>query len=192
MSVSGEKTGIWKYPVETCGKCVIMFSSEKMEVHCMEDNELLLAISNMMDVKLKAELKPLKEDLQSLKQDVRQIKQVQENLEEDVRQLKDGQEKLEREVLQLKEGQENLKREVSELKEGQENLKREVHQIKLCQENVILPRLNTIESCYLDTYKRYRDDAARMEAVYEDVELLKGVVAGHSEKFQKLACCTAG
>ena len=32
-----------------------------------------------------------------------------------------------------------------------------VHQMKLYQENAIMPRLNTIESCYMDTYNRYRN-----------------------------------
>lgn len=97
----------------------------------MTDNELLLAISEMMDTKLKSELQPLKNDLQSVKN--------------------------------------------------------EVHQIKLYQENVILPRLSTIESCYTDTYNRYKDYADKMDAAFADIELLKKVVAEHSEKLQKLA-----
>lgn len=97
----------------------------------MSDNELLLAISEMLDIKLKSELQPLKNDLQSIKN--------------------------------------------------------EVHQIKLYQENVILPRLSTIESCYTDTYNRYKDYADKMDAAFADIELLKKVVAEHSEKLQKLA-----
>ena len=97
----------------------------------MSDNELLLAISEMMDTKLKSELQPLKNDLQSIKN--------------------------------------------------------EVHQIKLYQENVILPRLSTIESCYTDTYNRYKDYADKMDAAFADIELLKKVVTEHSEKLQKLA-----
>lgn len=97
----------------------------------MTDNELLLAISEIMDTKLKAELEPLKNDLQ--------------------------------------------------------NTKNEVHQIKLYQENVLLPRLQTIESCYTDTYERYKNYAEKMDAAFADIELLKKVVTEHSEKLQKLA-----
>lgn len=97
----------------------------------MTDNELLLAISDMMGTKLKSELQPLKNDLKSIKD--------------------------------------------------------EVHHIKLYQENVILPRLNTIESCYTDTYDRYKDYADKMDAAFADIELLKKVVTEHSEKLQKLA-----
>ena len=35
------------------------------------------------------------------------------------------------------------------------NMKNDITMLKLFNENVTLPRLNTIESCYLDTYKRY-------------------------------------
>lgn len=97
----------------------------------MTDNELLLAMSNMMDTKLKAELQPMKRDLQSVKE--------------------------------------------------------EVHQVKLYQENVIVPRLNTIEACYTDTYDRYKKDAERMEKAFDDIDILKKVVAEHSEKLQELA-----
>ena len=97
----------------------------------MTDNELLLAMSEMMDTKLKAELQPMKEDLRSLKE--------------------------------------------------------EVHQVKMYQENLIVPRLNTIESCYTDTYDRYKRDADRMEAAFDDIDILKKVVAEHSEKLQELA-----
>lgn len=54
-------------------------------------------------------------------------------------------------------------------------------------ENNVIPRLNTIEACYTDTYNRYKDYADKMEAAFADIELLKKVVAEHSEKIQKLA-----
>ncbi|MDE5933710.1 MAG: hypothetical protein K2H40_14675, partial [Lachnospiraceae bacterium] len=63
----------------------------------------------------------------------------------------------------------------------------EIHQIKLFQENILVPRLDTIESCYLDTYRRYRDNVDRMEAVFEDVDLMKKVLVEHSKQLQKLA-----
>ena len=47
-------------------------------------------------------------------------------------------------------------------------------------ENNVIPRLNTIESCYTGTYNRYKDHADKMEAAFADIELLKKVVAEHS------------
>lgn len=54
-------------------------------------------------------------------------------------------------------------------------------------ENNVIPRLNTIESCYTDTYNRYKDYADKMESAFADIELLKKVVSEHSEKLQKIS-----
>lgn len=90
----------------------------------MTDNELLLAISDMLDKKLESNLKPIENRLT---------------------------------------------------------------RIELTLENNILPRLQTIESCYTDTYNRYKDYADKIDAAFADIELLKKVVTEHSEKLQKLA-----
>jgi len=96
----------------------------------MTDNELLLAISNLMDKKLEAELQPIKNDLQHVKNDIKGV--------------------------------------------------------KVFQENVILPRLETIETCYTDTYNKYKDYADKMDAAFADIEILKMVVAEHSKKLEKI------
>ncbi len=123
--------------------------------------EDLLAISQMMeemlDRKLDARLKPIEHELKVLKAEVKDLK---------------GEVK-------------GLKAEVDGLKAEVDTLKTEIHQIKLFQENIIMPRLNDIEVCYTSTYQRYKDHADRMEQTYEDVALLKKVVAGHSEMLQR-------
>lgn len=125
----------------------------------MTNSELLLAMSRMMDTKLKSELQPLKEDMQGVKAEIKE----------------------------LKEDMQSVKAEVRELKEDMHNVKAEVHQLRLNQETVILPRLNTIESCYTGTYNRYRSYVEKMEAAFIDIDVLKMVVAEHSEKLLKLA-----
>jgi len=89
----------------------------------MTDNELLLAISNMLD--------PIKEDIQDIKERVKKI--------------------------------------------------------ELTQENMVLPRLNTIESCYTSTYDRYKDNVETYESMKQDLSIIKRVVAEHSEKLQKIS-----
>lgn len=96
----------------------------------MTDNELLLAISNMLD--------PIRNDMQSIKQDIQEIKT-------------------------------------------------RVKKIEITQENEILPRLDTIESCYTSTYDRYKDNVDTYESMKQDISIIKKVVAEHSEKLQKLA-----
>ena len=92
----------------------------------MTDNELLLAISQLLDVKLDARLKPMENRL--------------------------------------------------------DRIETKVTNIALTLENDIRPRLNTIESCYTETYNRYKDYADKMEAAFEDIEILKKVVSENREK----------
>lgn len=90
----------------------------------MTDNELLLAISDMLDNKLKSNLAPIENRLTN---------------------------------------------------------------IELTLENNILPRLQNIESCYTSTYERYKNYADKMQAAFDDIEIMKKVIAEHSEKLQKIS-----
>ena len=56
--------------------------------------------------------------------------------------------------------------------------------IELAQENVIIPRLNTIESCYTDTYKRYQSGVEQIDAMQSDIDIMKKVITEHSIKLQ--------
>lgn len=132
----------------------------------MTDNELLLALSGMLDKKLKAELQPIKNELQTMKDDIADMKG---------------------EIADMKGEIADIRNEIASIKSNMLIMQNEIRQIKLCQENILLPRLDTIESCYSDTFNRYRTYADKMDSVFEDVELLKTVVTHHSEKLQKLA-----
>lgn len=63
----------------------------------------------------------------------------------------------------------------------------DIREIKLTMENDILPRLDHIEACYTSTYRRYADGIEQMERQQADIDMLKIVVAKHSEQLQKLA-----
>ena len=91
----------------------------------MTDNELLLAISEMMDKKLDARLNPIEN----------RIKRIEVDL----------------------------------------------------LENKVIPRLNTIESCYTSTFNRYKDSVEDYEAIKQDIAIIKKVIAEHSEILQKMA-----
>ena len=139
----------------------------------MKDNELLLAISNVLDTKLEEKLQPIRADVQELKEEVHVLK-------EDVGVLKE-------EVHVLKKDVEVLKDEVHVMKGRICVLQEDVQHVKLYQENMLEPRLNTIEACYTSTYDRYKNDVDRMETAFDDIEMLKQTVARHSEQLRKMA-----
>ena len=123
----------------------------------MTHEELLSAITNIIT--------PLREDVGNLKEDVQELKENVGNLKEDVQELKENVQDLENDV---------------------QDIKVRVKKIELAQENEILPRLNTIESCYTATYDRYRNSIDEYEAMKQDITVVKTVVAEHSEKLQKI------
>ena len=51
----------------------------------------------------------------------------------------------------------------------------------------MMPRLNTIEACYLSTYNRYKDSVEGYDALQADNALMKSIIMEHSDKLQKLA-----
>lgn len=59
--------------------------------------------------------------------------------------------------------------------------------IELTQENNILPRLQNIQACYTSTFNRYQTGIEQIEAMQADIDVMKKVIAEHSEKLQKLA-----
>ena len=94
-------------------------------------NEDLLAISQLLDVKLKAELQPIKEDVQSIKNEQSRINLIIEN-----------------------------------------EIKRD---IKLLAEN------------YMPAAKKYEKEAAKIESMQADIDIMKNVIKEHSEKLQKIS-----
>lgn len=106
------------------------FMEERGHIQGMTDNELLLAISNMLE--------PVRNDIQEIKGKIKEIEGRLKNIE-------------------------------------------------VIQENGVLPRLETIESCYTSTYERYKNSTEDYEIIKQDISILKKVVTEHSEKLQRLA-----
>ncbi len=128
----------------------------------MTDHELLLAISGIMDKKLI----PIENRLDAMQDEIHIMQGEIRNMQGEIRDMQGKIYSIQGEI---------------------RDIQGEIHNIRLFQENVILPRLNTIESCYMDTYERYKSYADKIESVFADTELLKKVVSEHSEKLQKIS-----
>ena len=153
----------------------------------MTNNEMLLAISDMMDKKLQFELRPIKEDMQDMKADIQNVKADMQDMKDEMQNVKYEMQDMKADIVELKADMKNVKADIVNMKSDIQKLQSDVHKISLCQENIILPRLCTIESCYTDTYKRYNNYTDRMERAFDDIELIKKVVTEHSEKLQKIS-----
>ena len=69
----------------------------------MTDHELLLAMSNMLDTKLNAQLQPIKEDIQEMKGEIRVLKEDVQVIKDEIRVLKEDVQVMKGEIRVLKE-----------------------------------------------------------------------------------------
>ena len=149
----------------------------------MTNNEFLSAISDILDEKLEENLDKFKQQLDE-KFD-KKLNDFEQNLDEkfdkkfdDFEQNLD--ERLDQELMPIKNSISTMQQDICDLKDTQ-------HKMGLLLENDVLPRLQNIESCYISTYDRYKKSVDDYETMKQDVELLKKVVAEHSEKLQKIS-----
>ncbi len=82
----------------------------------MVNNEWLLAISDMMDKKLKSELQPIRSDIREVKEDVRGVKEELQEVKEDVQNMKE-------ELQEVKKDVRGVKKELQEVKEDVRGIK---------------------------------------------------------------------
>ncbi len=107
--------------------------------------EDLSAISQLLDVKLKAELRPIKDDIRDISQHLENVDERLDVLEQDLR------------------------------------------NVKLHLENVTDRDIRLLPENYVPAAKRYEQAAVQMEAMQDDIDLLKKAVAEHSRKLQKIS-----
>lgn len=63
-----------------------------------------------------------------------------------------------------------------------DGVEQKVAKLSVIQETEVLPRLNTIESCYTDTYKRYTNETDKIKQMETDIGILKLVVLNNGKK----------
>ena len=140
----------------------------------MDNKELLLAISNMMDLKLDSI--HVRMDTFDAKLDA-----VEERLSGEIRVLDAKidavEEKLSADISAL-----NAKMNAIDQQHGAD-----IRTIKISLENVVIPRINHIEQCYLTTSERYINDSGRIDGLLIDVQVIKSIVQDHSTQLQKIS-----
>lgn len=138
-------------------------------------NDDLLALSQLMDDKLH----PIEKRLDKIEDRLVNVEDRLVNVEDRLVNVEHRLTNVEMKVA-------GLEKDVNWLKLETRHMKKELTELKICQETWIVPRLSNIEACYLGTSVRYQESADKVDAVCEDVELLKKVVSEHSEKLRKI------
>lgn len=65
-----------------------------------------------------------------------------------------------------------------------ELVKERVTKVEMMLENEMLPRIQSMEACYVGTYRRYQASIEQLDAMQSDLDIVKMVVQEHSEKLQ--------
>lgn len=132
----------------------------------MVDKEMLSAISDLLDKKLEEKLEEKLE------------KKLEEKLDQ----------KLDQKLAPIYERLDRVEADVSDLKQTTGKLTDDMRYVKVVLlENNVIPRLNTIESCYLETSRRYLERADQIDAMQSDIGILKNTVEKHSDILQKIS-----
>ena len=152
----------------------------------MGNNELLLAISDMMDQKL---------DCLNVRMDT-----MENRLSEDIRAVEarldakiDAVEEKLTTKIDAVEAKLTTKINAVEAKlttkinAVQKELKDSIRETNVIMENVLIPRMKHIEQCYLTTSERYINETGRIDGLVFDVQVIKSVVQNHSEQLQKIS-----
>ncbi len=81
----------------------------------------------------------------------------------------------------------SLKSEMAGVKDRLDSLESDMRYVKVdLLENNVIPRLSTIESCYVSTSNRYIENSDRFDAAINDIKVMKIAIMKNSEDIQIL------
>lgn len=124
----------------------------------MTNEELLVAMSNMMDQRLDEKLEPLKKDMSEVKDRVTNIENRVTNIENRVTNIEDRVTNMETQIT---------------------NIKDRVTNIEIDIENDIRPGIITLCDAYGTQFDRYSISIESHEKMKTDIEVMKSIVSRH-------------
>lgn len=153
----------------------------------MTNDELLLAMSDMMDTKLAGALRPVREDIAGLKTDVAGLKTDVAGLKTDVAVLQADVENLKTGMAKLETGVAKLENGVAKLEIGMQKLDDRVTKIELHLENVTDRNIKILAENYVPATRRFEEVTLQIPDMQCDIEVLKNVTAEHSILLGKIS-----
>ena len=148
---------------------------------------LLGEISGMlenMQNSLRTEIAETRDSLQSSLRT--EIAETRDSLQNSLRaEIAETRETLHAEIAETRDSLQSSLR--AEIAETRDSLQSQLTQINLTLEQNVVPRLNTIESCYVSTYERYSQGINQLESIQSDILVMKDVIMKHSTQLAKIS-----
>ena len=114
------------------------------------------------------------------------LENMQNSLRTEIAETRDSlQNSLRAEIAETRDSLQNSLR--AEIAETRDSLQSQLTQINLTLEQNVVPRLNTIESCYVSTYERYSQGINQLESIQSDILVMKDVIMKHSTQLAKIS-----
>ena len=156
----------------------------------MVDKEMLSAISDLLEEKLEQKLdEKLDQKLDAkFDQKLQPLYDRMDSVEEKIGTMEEKIDSMEEKIGTIEGEVGTIKGELNTVNQRLDTLEQGVRHISVVQlENNVIPRLSTMESCYLDTYQRYQKSTEKIDGMGEDIEVLKHTVLNHSSKLAQLS-----
>lgn len=148
---------------------------------------LLGEISGMlenMQNSLRTEIAETRDSLQSSLR--AEIAETRDSLQSSLRaEIAETRETLHAEIAETRDSLQSSLR--TKIAETRDSLQSQLTQINLTLEQNVVPRLNTIESCYVSTYERYSQGINQLESIQSDILVMKDVIMKHSTQLAKIS-----
>lgn len=138
----------------------------------MTNEELLVAMSNMMDQRLDEKLEPLKKDMSEVKDRVTNIENRVTNIENRVTNIEDRVTNIENRMTKIENRVTNMETQIT-------NIKDRVTNIEIDIENDIRPGIITLCDAYGMQFDRYSISIESHEKMKTDIEVMKSIVSRH-------------
>lgn len=155
----------------------------------MTNNDLLLAISDIMEAKMEPLHKEIRQTKTELHSEILQMKnELRTEFKNDINELRA---EFKNDINKLEDKLDNvataLRKQIAKNEKAIIQNTKDILNINILLENEVMPRLRNIESCYVATSNRYISSINQIESIQSDVDVLKNVVAEHSVKLQKIS-----
>ena len=145
----------------------------------MTNEELLVAMSNMMDQRLDEKLEPLKKDMSEVKDRVTNIENRVTNIENRVTNIENRVTNIENRVTNIENRVTNIENRVTNIENRVTNIENRVTNIELDIENDIRPGIITLCDAYGTQFDRYSISIESHEKMKTDIEVMKSIVSRH-------------
>ena len=145
-------------------------------------------LSNKTVTYLLGEISGMLENMQnSLHAEIAETRDsLQSSLRAEIAETRDSlQNSLRAEIAETRDSLQNSLR--TEIAETRDSLQSQLTQINHTLEQNVVPRLNTIESCYVSTYERYSQGINQLESIQSDILVMKDVIMKHSTQLAKIS-----